>query len=842
MTVKRGLLAGTTALLTIAGAMPSHAQSVATTADATSEADKQTGPQAVSANEIVVTAQFREQKLQDIPIAITAVTGDLLEQRSQTELAEIAKQAPSVVLREAPGAFGNSMSATIRGLGQIDFNPQLEPGVGMYIDDVYYPRLTGANFDLLDVERVEILRGPQGTLTGRNSEGGAIRFISKRPTGSNTGFVEGSYGSRSRVGIRAGVDFALTDKLSARLSGSFKTQDGYVKQIDYGCAFPTSGEPATSTSSDCVVGKMGATDYKSVRGMLRYQPVDTIDILISADYVKDNGSNSPDVLVYLNNLNANAVSAGGLTATSRFLCGNFCNYAVFGNTGGNFISGNAANGSVLRDTRGFPTQQEYEGWGVSGNVAIDLSDSVKFTSITAYRKFQNYFVNDAEVSPARINFGVNDVNSKFFSQELRLNIDPADWVKVTLGGYYSDETTVYNTMQDIRTGPNPLQFLGKNPVDTTSKALFGTAIISPFDDFNITIGGRYTDEKKSTLYGRYNLDGVTINRFQDPIGAAYGYGYKGADTLDTDLDGNTTEIVTAVTGLLAKQSASRFDYRVSLDYRFSDQLLVYATVSTGFKGGGISPRPFNAAQIQPFGPESLTAYEVGVKTDLFDKRVRFNVAAFWNDFSNAQLTLLSCPQFGGPGPCALPQNAGDATVRGVEFELFASPVDGFDLNASLSYLDFRWDCVVPTVVLATASPTAPCSSDPLYVDRLNSPPRGVGNWQWSIGAQYAFDMGGNGSITPRVDVSYSGKLNSSATVPTAGSPSALYGTIEAYTLTNARLTWRNADKNLSFAVAVTNLFDKYYQPNKFDQVGPSGFITAAVGRPREWSVTLKKDF
>jgi iron complex outermembrane receptor protein len=809
-----------------------------------SQAQDTSGDDSDSASnaEIVVTAQFREQKLQDTPIAITAVTGDLLEQRSQTELAEVAQQAPSVVLREGSGAFGNSMSATIRGLGQIDFNPALEPGVGMYIDDVYYPRLTGANFDLLDVERVEILRGPQGTLTGRNSEGGAIRFVSRRPTGSNEGYVEASYGSRSRVGIRAGVDFALTDKLSARIAGSFKTQDGYVKQIDYGCAFPTSGEQATSTSSDCVVGRMGATDYKSVRGMLRYQPVDTVDVLISADYVKDTGSNSPDVLVYLNNVNPNAASAGGLTATSRFLCGKFCNYAVFGHAGGTFTSTNASNGTVLADTRGFPTQQEYEGWGVSANVAIDLSDTVKFTSITALRKFQNHFVNDAELSPARINFGVNDVDSKFFSQELRLNFDLADWVQVTLGGFYADETTVYNTMQDIRTGPNPLQFLGKNPVDTTSKALFGTAIISPFTDFNITIGGRYTDEEKATLFGRYNLDGLTINRFQDPFGAAYGYGYKGADTLDADRDGNTTEIVTAVTGLLAKQSASRFDYRVSLDYRFSDQLLAYATVSTGFKGGGISPRPFNAAQIQPFGPEELTAFEVGVKTDLFDKRVRFNAAAFWNDFTNAQLTLLSCPQFGGPGPCALPQNAGDATVRGVEFELFASPVDGFDLNASLSYLDFRWDCVVPTVVDPTASPTAPCSSEARYVDRVNSPPRGVGNWQWSIGAQYAFDMGGNGSITPRVDVSYSGELNSSATVPAAGSPSALFGTIESYTLTNARLTWRNADENLSIALAVSNLFDKYYQPNKFDQVGPSGFITAAVGRPREWSITVKKDF
>jgi iron complex outermembrane recepter protein len=145
-----------------------------------------------SANkEIVVTAQFRDQKLQDVPIAITAIDAATLEARSQTNLTEVANQAPSVTLRPSTPAFGPAISATIRGLGQIDFNPAYEPGVGIYVDDVYYPRLTGANFDLLDVERVEILRGPQGTLTGRNSEGGAIKFVSKKPTGSG-GYVSQS--------------------------------------------------------------------------------------------------------------------------------------------------------------------------------------------------------------------------------------------------------------------------------------------------------------------------------------------------------------------------------------------------------------------------------------------------------------------------------------------------------------------------------------------------------------------------------------------------------------------------------------------------------------------------
>jgi iron complex outermembrane receptor protein len=802
-------------------------------------------------NQIVVTAQFREQLLQDTPLAITAVNADMLEARSQTELTEVAQQAPSVVLRNTNSAFGNSISASIRGLGQIDFNPQLEPGVGIYIDDVYYPRLTGANFDLLDVERVEILRGPQGTLTGRNSEGGAIRFVSRKPTGDSSGYVEGTYGSRNKIGVRAAADFALSDTLFARISGSFKDQEGFVDRVDYNCANPSGAPTINTISGDCVVEDLGDTNYKAVRGIVRWVPSDAIDLTVSGDYVKDDANNGPEVLLYLANSNPNVTTPDGLPADSRFICGKFCNFATYGHEGGVFIGSPLrpdADGEILHETLGFDDQQSYEGWGVSANLEVNLSDRIQLTSITAYREFRNYFVNDAELAPGQLNFGVNDVESDFFSQELRINADVADWFALTIGGYYSEENTSYNTLQDIRyvsAGPNPLyplQFLGTNPVETDSKAIFGTAILDVTDALTFTLGARYTEESKTTVFERRNYDG-TINRYVDPVGAAYGFGYSGADTLDFDNDGNTAEMVTALTGSVGSYEGDRVDFRASADYRFSEQVLAYVTVASGFKGGGVSPRPFNAAQVQPFGPEELIAYEIGLKTDLFDNRVRLNLAAFYNDFTDAQLTLLACPQFGGPGPCALPQNAGDATVKGLEVEFFAEPVDGFDINASLSYLDFSWDCVVPTVVDRTADPAAPCSSDPQYVDALSAPPRGVAEWQWSIGAQYRIDMQSSGSLTPRIDVAYQGELTSSATVPAAGTPTDLFGMIESYTLTNARLTWRNADEDLSVSLAVTNLFDEYYFVNKFDLTGAgAGLIVGALGRPREWSVTVKKEF
>ena len=158
--------------------------------------------------EVVVTAQFREEKLQDTPIAITAVTAETLEARNQTSLAAVAAQAPNVNLRETGGAFGPGMSAQIRGVGQADFDPAFEPGVGIYIDDVYYSSLTGANFDLLDLDRVEIARGPQGVLGGRNSEGGSIKLYSQKPRGDDSGSVRVTYGSRSLLDMRATGDFA----------------------------------------------------------------------------------------------------------------------------------------------------------------------------------------------------------------------------------------------------------------------------------------------------------------------------------------------------------------------------------------------------------------------------------------------------------------------------------------------------------------------------------------------------------------------------------------------------------------------------------------------------------
>lgn len=770
-------------------------------------------------SEIVVTAQFREQKLQDTPIAITALTGDSLEQRSATSLSDATVSAPSVLLRPQSTAFGDSVSASIRGLGQGDFNPALEPGVGIYIDDVYYPRLTGANLDLMDVERVEILRGPQGTLTGKNSEGGAIKFISKMPTGDGGGSVSATYGSRHRINLRGSADFKLADGLYGRISGAYGSQDGYINVLDYGCANPSSGVPATVGGTNCLKYKEGDVGYQAVRGMLRYNPNDKLDVIISGDYTHSSHHNSAQVLLYANNTNPNVTTINGLPYDSRFICGRRCNYDTTGQNAASFVAGliPPLNGLPMLATSG-SEDSVLDSWGVAGTVSYNFTDAVRLTSITSYREFENKFSVDGDLSPANVGFGNNDVTDWTFSQELRLNAAIGDLANVTVGGYYSDEKAVYYTLQDIRyvaAGPLPifpLQFIGNDPIRTKSRAAYGNVELKPMENLTINAGLRYTHDSKSYTFVRLSLDGVTPNPF---LGTLNGV----AATPFSD---------------------SRLDYRLAVDYRFSPEIMAYASVATGYKAGGIGPRPFNAAQAISFGPETVTNYEVGVKTDLLDRKLRLNLNVFYLEFKDAQLTLLSCPQFGGPGPCALPQNAGDAKSKGVEAELFLNPVDGLQIDGSLSYQDWKWSCVNPQVVGGAAGP---CSSAPAVIGLIQTRPPGMMKWKWSVGAQYRADLGEAGSLTPRIDVSYQGDMIGGVLAPAPGSPSALFGQLDGFTLANARLTWRNADEDLSVALEVTNLFDKYYYSAKFDLTGAgAGSISGAPGRPREWAVTVMKKF
>lgn len=785
----RALLFGGSLLAAAAmAATPALAQDPPPPADA---------PEAVGNPEIVVTAQFREQRLQDTPLSITAVDAELLRSRNQTDIEAVAAQAPSVFLNEMGGAFGDSLGASIRGIGQFDFNPAFEPGVGIFIDDVYYSSLTGANFDLLDIERIEILRGPQGTLTGRNSIGGAIRIISQRPNDETSGYGEIAYGTRDYLSVRAGANFALADTLYMRVAGVHKEQDGYVDQVDYGCRYPNRNDNIERTfpsgtggdDDDCVIRRLGDVDYSGIRGALRWEPSPDIDLMLTGYYITSDTNQAAEVLT---NINDPVFTAKTGLPGRYFLCGRFCTYASWQLPG---------SGQIVGPYTLDPVKQ-LDSWGMSFHADIDLSDWLALQSITAYREYDQFFTTDDDFTPlSQIGAqGINDLDYWFFSQELRLNGSLGDRIDFTVGGFYSDQRTTYFTQQDIRyiVPGLPLQFTGDDPVNNEVFAVFGTVFWRPIDDLTFTGGLRYTDESKDYTFHRRNLDGTTP-LFPDPFGLG------------------------PLEGLTAEASDSRVDWRLSVDYRFSPELLAYVTVATGFKGGGVTPRPFipqHAIQ-GTFGPETVTAYEIGFKTDLFDRRVRFNVAGFYNDYTDIQLPLSDCSAFGG-GPCAVVQNAGDGKIYGIEAELFAELAESLQIDGSVSWLDGEYTRISGAVGSSVGL------NDPIVTPE----------WQWSAGIQYRADLGNAGSVTPRFDVAYRGEQGRGR-----GLNPAVFAFYDDYTIANARLTWRNEDEDLSVSFEVKNLFDEYYVPLSFDALfGFAGTAYSQVGEPREWALTVRKEF
>ncbi|MBO0749081.1 MAG: TonB-dependent receptor, partial [Porphyrobacter sp.] len=665
-----------------AAAQPAPAANPQAQAQAANPDTAATTDTSQAGNEIVVTAQFRAQNIQDTPLAITAVNAATMEAKSQTNLAQVADSAPNVTLKPQGASFGPSIAVAIRGIGAGDFNPAFEPGVGIYIDDVYYPQLTGAVFDLLDLDRVEILRGPQGTLSGRNSEGGSIKMFTKKPTGSGEGFVEGTYGSRNRIGMRAGVDFKLTDDLFARISGVFKHQDGYVKQYDFGCLYPAGG-PATFTANDgttkqtnptggiaavkpagsCVVDKLGEVGYQAIRGALRYNPSDAVDINLTGEYIHDKHSAAGEVLAatdVIDNPNTNigtnppqyAGGSPGVPYDNRFICGKFCNFSSYSSPAIIYHGILAPNQPLLATQNN--NESVYNGYNLAANAHFALSDTFSIDNILAYQNWKTTFGVDDDLSPIPLSGGFNSLTHWNWSEELRLNAKLAETVNLVVGGYYFKQETDYFSYQDLRyinaapgVGLFPLQFIQPDRTPAQAKAGFANITWEILPGLTFDGGLRYTDESKQYHYFRYNPDGVTINPYVDPVGAVAGAGAPGA-----------------LTGLVAKYHGTRWDYRAALNYRFSPEAMIYVSTSTGFKGGGTNPRPFYASQAIAFDPEVLTNYELGLKTDLFDRRLRFDIDGFYGRLNNAQVGVSVCPD--GSTPCAALINGGNAREWGIE--------------------------------------------------------------------------------------------------------------------------------------------------------------------------------
>ena len=778
--------------------------------------------------DIIVTAQFRSQRLQDAPVAITAVNAAMLEQRGQTTIYQIAAQAPNVTLEPAGQSYGSGMVAFIRGVGQYDTSYALEPGVGTYVDDVYYSTLIGSLLDLLDLDRVEVLRGPQGTLAGKNSLGGAIKLYTKKPTGSGNGSLQATYGSFNRIEFRGSADLSIIpDKLFVRFSGASKNEDGYVTRLDYGLTHPGSGVPTFTPSVNGKLGTLGGVSYTTGRVALRWLASPAVEVNVAGDYTSDKSEAGAAITTFADYPGTNAaggafvantITGAAIPYDCRFVpygansCDTLKGYNRKYVTYSNFLDGSPNIAQSPYKPLSVEPISHLNAYGFQGTVDWNLGADVAVKSITGYRHYKNKYATDEDGSPIPLSTESYDLTHSQFSQEVRVNADFLDKkLQTTVGAFYFDSHSTTAARVDI--AYTYLDFLsGTDKIHVKSKAAFGQAIYHLTDALNLTGGIRYTTDKKEYSYARSNPDGSAVQ----PCYPGYPFAPDQAPNC----------AIFGLDGVRDQAESKRLDYRAVVDYRFSKQFLAYAQFSTGFKGGGVNPYPYYGPsspnnQVKAFDPETLKTYEIGFKSDFFDRHARINVAAFFNKYSNIILTLNKlCPPIAPSttpsSPCFQPNNIGTADVKGFEVEGQFYPVTGLSLDGSFSYLDFKYkklfNSAYTTVSLNDVTPYTP-------------------KYKWSAGIQYDHDIGA-GSISARIDGSYQSSVYTDST----NDPSNKIG---SYFLSNGRLTYRSSGKEWEISGEVQNIFNKYYFRTLIEQ---SYGVSAGPGKPRTWSVTLKRNF
>jgi iron complex outermembrane recepter protein len=572
------------ALLTgLAATAMAHVALAQQTAAATEQSSEQL-------EEVVVSAQRRSENLQTTPIAITAITAASLEARNLDNISDIGAYVPNAVIAPLGAGWGATMAAFIRGVGLGDNILSFEPGVPIYVDDVYIGRPQGSIFDLLDLERVEILRGPQGTLFGKNAEGGTVRLISVKPQGDNTGSVSLTYGKFNRVEARGMADVSLVDDfLYARFSFSSKKADGYFKNLDYVCVNGPGSlgslQPAIAPGSNCVTSTEGDENVQSGRAAFRFLLGTGIEFNLITDITVQNQEGPADkytVIDGTNGLNAGwgALTYAGLgvpTAGPAAYVGKPIIYDSRFITS-SFYTGYSAYGTDPISGRAVPNENDLNHWGVSGTLDWKLGDDLNFKAVTAFREFRNQYGRDSDGSPLSENSTYDDAFHQQFTEEVTLTgkAGPLDWAT---GAFYytaNDSDRGYDVLYPC-TAQNPDVCIHEQDdyVSQITKnwAPFAHGVWHFTDAFSVTGGARYTSDKKDAT--------ITINNF-DPYGGPF----------------------VNVNGQYVPTSASHTDYDISFNYQWTPDLMTYLRYSTGFKGGGFSPRPADGLQTVPFRPSS----------------------------------------------------------------------------------------------------------------------------------------------------------------------------------------------------------------------------------------------
>jgi iron complex outermembrane receptor protein len=721
------------------------------------------GAVAAEGGEIVVTARRREERLVDVPIAVTAISGEELTRRGALDLTDVAQSVPNVTL-EASRATNSTLSAFIRGIGQQDPVSGFEQGVGIYLDDVYLNRPQAAVLDIYDVERIEVLRGPQGTLYGRNTIGGAVKYVSRRLSRDFDLRVRGTYGTYDQAEGVITASAPLGEEVRIGASIARLSRGGFGTNLTTGLENYNKDVWAGRVSLE--MGGYGAPVF----------------VRVSGDYTRDTSD-----------------PRGG----HRLVPG--------------YVSGAPVLENVY-DTRGAlnDPEQEIEAYGFAINAEIELSDTMMLRSISAWREDDSATPIDFDALPA-VDVDVPGLYlNEQISQELQLVYGAGGPLSGILGLYYLNAEA--DTLFDVRlfTTVAGLTAFTRANVDTQTYAVFGEFTYDFSEQLSLTLGGRYTWDKREANILRQNYLGGGSPVFG---GAGVPFGAPG-------------------TNFSGSRDFEKFTPRASLSFKPTPDHNLYASYSKGFKGGGFDPRGVGVnapntdgqpglsndeiANFLSFRPETVDSYEVGYKGNLFDNMLYVAVAGFYADYTDIQIPgSVACTVAGLPSFCGVTSNAGKATFKGLEFEGTARLGGGFSLSASAGYIDAQFDEYITNIA---ATPT-----DVAQFRRVQNTPEFTG----SVTANYLASLG-EGDLNFNAGVSYRSRTTQFE-IPNP------YIDQEGYALLDASVAYTAPGGRWSLGLYGKNLTDERYKTSGYTFVvinpttgaitnGANGFPAPALGR------------
>jgi iron complex outermembrane receptor protein len=774
--------------------------------------------------EIIVTAQKREQSAQDVGISITTFTGEQVDRLSFNKSSDIAMLTPGVHV--GGNVAGQNLQFNIRGVAQNDFNDQTESPVAVYIDDTYVAMAQGQRFAMYDLERIEILKGPQGTLFGRNATGGLVHFVTKRPTEEAEGYVRAEYGDFDRIKLVGAVSGPLSDSVSGRLSAYYHEQDGYLTN-SYDPTSPVSFLPSALAASEGTGTDFGAEENIAVRAQLQFELGDNASLWLSANVADSEMATSP----YQSEATAAVMDAQGrqrnaifqpLNSTAQgfsFETGDPIDTDIFGPfprpvPGGDATGYIDPDGNGLDFTAGdlaFEDHNSVETTGFSAKLDWTIGD-LEFVSITDYKDFDKEIGMDVDSAPMNQLSVWFDAEVDQISQEFRLG-GATERMRWLTGLYYLhveyDNNIGFKALDNapllLPVGTLAADYPAHVEQETDNISLFAQIDYDLSDTLLLTVGARVMEEEKDYLYdlqirelvsARSFATGTVFGTFSDVVGAPF----------STSFTGDSSDTLWAA--------------KVQLDYKPNDDLLLYGGISRGVKAGGFnSPIDFGEAQGNAFfagteyrydyDEEILYAYEVGFKSTLGDGRARLNGSVYYYDYQDYQGFV-----FAGVSGSVVNY---DSTVVGGEIELAAAPTDNLDLILTAAYIDATVDDV-------EVAPGIFTDTEPSYVPPVQL--SGLVRFHWPLAG---------GEMAVMANASYAD--NTFYTLRNYDSHE-----MDSYTLVNARISYAGPDNRWEVAAFVNNLTDEQNEVMGFDISLFCGCSEIAVGEPRWWGVSAQFNF